>query len=166
MLGDCGTLRPKSTGFREHGCQQRVDQFLRACLRVGVVRVSADGAVPRFPRLEWAILATIGLCRRDELMPFINANYPTDPADRAYLGHSRGGLFGLYTLFTKPDTFTRYIIGSPTIWEDDEGVLKLATDYVKTHDGLSATVFIGVGALEEDARDRMVTNVLRLETIL
>jgi predicted alpha/beta superfamily hydrolase len=103
---------------------------------------------------------------RDELMPFINANYPTDPADRAYFGHSLGGLFGLYTLFTKPDTFTRYIIGSPAIWHDGEDVLKVATEYMKTHDDLSASVFIGIGALEEDASDRMVTNVLRLETML
>src|SRR5947208_13717257 len=91
---------------------------------------------------------------RDELIPFINGRYPTNPADRAYFGQSLGGLFGVYVLLTKPDTFTRYIIGSPSIWWGGEDALKLATDYEKTHDDLSATVFIGIGALEEDASNR------------
>src|SRR5207237_3835878 len=58
------------------------------------------------------------------------------------------------------------IIGSPSIWWGGEDALKLATEYEKTHDDLPATVFIGIGALEEDASTRMVTNVLRLETML
>ena len=106
---------------------------------------------------------------RDELMPFIDARYPTDPADRGYWGDSLGGLFGSYVLFTKPDTFNRYIIGSPSLWWGGEDALKLAEAYGKTHSDLRANVFIGVGGLEEmgpAASSRMVTNVLRLETML
>lgn len=106
---------------------------------------------------------------RDELMPFIDARYPTNPKDRGYWGDSLGGLFGCYVLFTKPDTFNRYIIGSPSIWWANEDVLKLAEAYARTHSDLPATVFMGVGGLEElgsGASFRMVTNVLRLETLL
>jgi predicted alpha/beta superfamily hydrolase len=137
------------------------------------IAMPADPADPAWPIAGQLIpaVASGGASKflgfvRDELMPFINANYPTDPANRAYFGHSLGGLFGLYTLFTKPDTFTRYIIGSPSAWWGGEDVLKLATAYVKTHDDLSATVFIGIGALEENASSHMVTNFLRLETML
>ena len=102
----------------------------------------------------------------DELMPFIDARYPTNPADRAYFGHSLGGLFGLYTLFTRPNTFNRYIIGSPSIWWGSEDLFKIATQYMESHDDLPATVFMGIGALEEAPTSRMLTNMLKLETML
>jgi predicted alpha/beta superfamily hydrolase len=50
-----------------------------------------------------------------ELIPFVDANYQTDPEDRTIVGHSLGGLFGLYTLFHAPDTFNRYIVLSPSL---------------------------------------------------
>jgi predicted alpha/beta superfamily hydrolase len=106
---------------------------------------------------------------RDELMPFIDAKYPTNPKDRAYWGDSLGGLFGCFVLFTRPDTFNRYIIGSPSIWWAGEDVLKLAEEYGKTHADLPANVFMGVGGLEEVgalASFRMVTDVFRLEGML
>jgi predicted alpha/beta superfamily hydrolase len=106
---------------------------------------------------------------RDELIPFIDSRYPTDPKDRAYWGDSLGGLFGCYVLVTRPDTFNRYIIGSPSAWWANEGAMKLAERYVTTHDDLAATVFLGVGGLEEspdNAQSRMVTNILRLEKLL
>ena len=118
----------------------------------------ASGGAPKF-------LAFI----RDELMPFIDARYPTNPRDRVYWGDSLGGLFGCYVLFTRPDTFNRYIIGSPSIWWADEDVLKLAEGYTRSHTDLAANVFIGIGGLEETgpiASFRMVTNVFRLETML
>lgn len=105
---------------------------------------------------------------RDELMPFIDARYPTDPADRIYWGDSLGGLFGCYVLFTRPDTFHRYIIGSPSIWWADANMLTLAEQYLAAHADLPAHVFMGVGALEElgGGSARMVTNMFRLERML
>jgi len=47
---------------------------------------------------------------RDELIPFIDAHYPTASGDRTCAGHSLGGLFGCFALFTHPETFTRYVI--------------------------------------------------------
>jgi predicted alpha/beta superfamily hydrolase len=103
---------------------------------------------------------------RDELIPFIDAKYPTNPKDRIYWGDSLGGLFGTYVLFTKPETFNRYILGSPSLWWADEDAIRLGEEYLKTHDDLAANVFIGVGGLEEQGKFRMVTNVLRLERML
>lgn len=37
-------------------------------------------------------------------------------------GHSYGGLFALHVLFTRPESFSRYIVGDPSIWWH-EGVL-------------------------------------------
>jgi len=106
---------------------------------------------------------------RDELIPFVDARYPTDPKDRGYWGDSLGGLFGCYVLFTQPETFNRYVIGSPSIWWADEEVLQRAERYLSTHDDIRAKVFLGVGGLEEvgdGARFRMVTNTLRVERML
>jgi predicted alpha/beta superfamily hydrolase len=106
---------------------------------------------------------------RDELMPFIDARYPTNPNDRAYWGDSLGGLFGCYVLFTRPDTFNRYIIGSPSIWWGGEEMIKRAEGFLASASDLRASVFMGVGGLEElgpGASFRMVTNLLRLETML
>jgi predicted alpha/beta superfamily hydrolase len=53
---------------------------------------------------------------REELKPFIKANYRIDAEDSSISGHSFGGLFGLYALLHAPNTFKRYIISSPSIW--------------------------------------------------
>ena len=103
---------------------------------------------------------------RDELMPLIDARYPTDPKERGYWGDSLGGLFGTYVLFTRPDTFNRYILGSPSLWWANEDVMKLGEKYLATHEDLAATVFLGVGGLEEGGSFKMSTNVLRLERML
>jgi predicted alpha/beta superfamily hydrolase len=49
----------------------------------------------------------------DELIPFIESAYPVVPGDRTYFGHSGGGGFGLYTMFTKTGLFSKYVVSSP-----------------------------------------------------
>jgi pimeloyl-ACP methyl ester carboxylesterase len=51
----------------------------------------------------------------DEVIPLVDSRYPTDPARRTYFGHSGGGFFGLYTLFTQPELFANYIVSSPGV---------------------------------------------------
>lgn len=53
---------------------------------------------------------------RDELIPKIDAEYRTIPGDRAYYGHSYGGLFGVWNLMYETDLFNRYVILSPSLW--------------------------------------------------
>jgi tetratricopeptide (TPR) repeat protein len=48
----------------------------------------------------------------DELIPWVDARYRTHPF-RVLLGHSRGGLFNVYTLLEKPDAFQAHIAASP-----------------------------------------------------
>jgi predicted alpha/beta superfamily hydrolase len=106
---------------------------------------------------------------RDELMPVINKRYPTDPKDNCYWGDSLGGLFGTYVLFTQPDTFNRYIIGSPSLWWSKEDVMGVAEKYLASHNDIQAKIFLGVGGLEEGGPGsdfRMVTNTLKLERMI
>ena len=105
----------------------------------------------------------------EELIPFIDSNYPTTD-DRGYFGDSLGGLFGLYTLFERPETFQGYIIGSPSAWVGGEWIMTRAEEFVAGHGDLAARVFMAVGGNEEIGPElapaRMVTNVGRLETLL
>jgi predicted alpha/beta superfamily hydrolase len=99
----------------------------------------------------------------------INELYHIDPDDQTYGGFSLGGLFGLYTLFTAPASFNRYVVGSPSIWWDDSFILKVEEEYAKSNRSLNARVFLSIGDLEEadeaDADFRMVTNVRLLDEI-
>ena len=109
---------------------------------------------------------------RDELQPFINANYRTKPEDSTFAGVSYGGLFGLYVLFHHPDTFDRYVIGSPAIHHDNRVTLQYEANYAAHHDDLPTRVFLSVGAREElddplmDPALQFVSNVRALATAL
>lgn len=98
---------------------------------------------------------------REDLIPFISSEYRVDREDRCFLGCSLAGLFGLYALLHPPDTFLRYIIGSPWTGEDDPQVLTMETEYATSHSDLAAQVFIGAGSLEPGF---VTNNILKLET--
>jgi predicted alpha/beta superfamily hydrolase len=88
------------------------------------------------------------------------------------VGHSHGGLFGLYTLFHHPDTFRRYVIGSPSIHYDGCVILAHEREYAAAHQELAARVFLCAGAREESddpliqPECRFVSNVQLLAQIL
>ncbi len=56
---------------------------------------------------------------RNEIIPFINANFPVDEKDNVLIGKSMSGLATVHCLLTAPDLFKRYLIISPAIWWDD-----------------------------------------------
>ncbi|MBN1316126.1 MAG: alpha/beta hydrolase [Anaerolineales bacterium] len=105
-----------------------------------------------------------------ELMPYLEEREGIAIGSSILAGSSYSGLFGLYTLFHRPETFQRYIIGSPSIWWDCKVALKYEAEYAENHSDLPAKVFISVGELEtrEPEPAAMVTNfktmVHRLES--
>jgi hypothetical protein len=103
---------------------------------------------------------------REELKPYIESNYRIQTEDSTILGHSFGGLFGLYALLQAPDTFRRYVLSSPSIWWDRQALFEYEEAYASKHHDLPATVFISAGTLEESmlvpvrgVPARFVTNV-------
>ena len=67
------------------------------------------------------------------------------------LGHSFGGLFGLVTLFRQPTAFRRYLIISPSLWWDNQVILRHEQAWAESHDNLPARLFIAVGGREQAA---------------
>jgi hypothetical protein len=85
---------------------------------------------------------------RDDLKPLINSNYKANPEDNTIYGHSLGGLFALYVLFHRPDTFNRYIALSPSLFWDKKVTFDYERKYANGHAELPARLFLSVGSLE------------------
>src|SRR5580658_5785725 len=83
----------------------------------------------------------------DELLPWIDAHYPTLPV-RLFAGHSLGGNLALYAMETRPEAFRVVIAMSPAMyWNDgafgNEVAQRLAADTVRPR-----TLFLMSGGQE------------------
>lgn len=96
----------------------------------------------------------------EELKPWVAERLGVDPDHSAYFGHSFGGLFGVFTLLTRPETFQRYAIGSPSLWWNAGASFELEAAYAEAHADLDAKAYFGIGALEtQDGRHRESSNL-------
>jgi len=91
-----------------------------------------------------------------ELQPFINSNYNVSDI-KTIIGQSLGGLLATEILYKKPELFDNYIIVSPSLWWDNQSLLKLEPKTsVK-----EKKVFIAVGKegeiMERDAKNLYTT---------
>jgi len=96
---------------------------------------------------------------RTELIPQIDREYRTLPGVRGLVGHSYGGLFASWVLLTAPDTFSRYIIVSPSLWYADRFMFDLEkTSAISAR----ARVYMAVGATEGNEQHDMVVDLERM----
>lgn len=87
----------------------------------------------------------------EELKPQIESEFNINRRRQTIFGHSLGGLFALYVLFTRPNAFQSYIAGSPSLhWnkkflfeEEEKFVSRLEQEYI------NAEILIGMGELEK-----------------
>lgn len=90
----------------------------------------------------------------NDVIPYVENNYRTEPGERTYFGYSLGGLFGAYVLLVKPDTFTHYILGSPALSQGSSRYIsELEAKTASRQQEMSANVFVSIGQLEEDKMD-------------
>jgi len=75
-----------------------------------------------------------------ELQPFIDNRYQTS-ATKTIIGQSLGGLLATEVLFKTPDLFDNYIIISPSLWWDDESLLR----YAPKSYSANKSVYVAVG---------------------
>lgn len=86
----------------------------------------------------------------NELIPFVESKFRCLKNDRTLVGHSYGGLFSFYALFTKPEVFNRYVIISPAVFWDNEFIQKKEKEYYAVNKTLDAVVYTVVGSAESD----------------
>ncbi|WP_316772333.1 alpha/beta hydrolase [Pedobacter frigiditerrae] len=79
-----------------------------------------------------------------ELIPMIDKNYKTEPY-KILAGHSFGGISALNCMLTHPDMFNAYIAISPSLWWDNEYLLKLTDEKLKKGSVLNKKIFYSSG---------------------
>ncbi|MGM9986167.1 MAG: alpha/beta hydrolase [Bacillaceae bacterium] len=60
----------------------------------------------------------------EQLKPTVERLYSIHPEKQTLFGHSLGGLFVLYTLFNRSDMFNLYFACSPSIWWNEQSILR------------------------------------------
>jgi predicted alpha/beta superfamily hydrolase len=80
-----------------------------------------------------------------DLQPYVEKAYRTN-GQKTLIGQSLGGLFALEVLLKKPALFNTYIIASPSLWWDDESMVKQAPMLLKQPAAATpANVFVALG---------------------
>jgi predicted alpha/beta superfamily hydrolase len=84
---------------------------------------------------------------KNELIPFIDANYQTKPNDRTLIGSSFGGLFTLYAMLSDSKIFNRYVLTSPYLGYDNNVINSFLTG-LPEKSSIQARLFMAQGELE------------------
>lgn len=90
---------------------------------------------------------------KEELFPFVEKNYRVDKNDRTLVGCSLGGLFTMYTLFTHPEMFQRYVAASPAFTWDNNVLYQFEKKYAANKSNPPAKLFMCVGGVERSVPD-------------
>lgn len=86
-----------------------------------------------------------------ELIPHIDSAYSTAPY-RVLIGHSLGGLFVINTLLHHTELFNSYVAIEPSLWWDDQKLIKDAGEIVKQGRFKGRTLYLPVaGAFRSEA---------------
>jgi len=91
-----------------------------------------------------------------ELKPYIESQFKT--TDKYLFGQSLGGLLATEILLKKPEMFNNYFIISPSLWWDDESLLKQANQLLSKIPDAKKFIYVSVGKGEhpvmvKDAED-------------
>jgi len=84
----------------------------------------------------------------DKVFPFILKAYAVDNDDRGLIGHSFGGLFGIYDAMDKEPLFSKYIIISPALWWNKSLLLYERIESKLKANTTKSNIFIGYGKSE------------------
>lgn len=93
---------------------------------------------------------------KKEIIPFIEKKYKTT-TDRGISGHSYGGLFAAYCLFSDLKLFNRYGINSPSLWWDKKVMFKIEKKFSEQNQSLPVNIFMSVGSLEGQSMTPVMT---------
>ncbi|MDH4617820.1 alpha/beta hydrolase-fold protein [Brevibacillus sp. AY1] len=99
----------------------------------------------------------------EDLKPTVERFCSIDQKRQGLFGHSLGGYFALYVLFTRPEAFQTYIVGSPSIWWKGHSLLQKwpAVEQRLQKGELHAALLITIG---EEERVDMVADAEELYT--
>jgi predicted alpha/beta superfamily hydrolase len=76
------------------------------------------------------------------IIPFIDREYRTDTSYRVLAGSSLGGMFTLYTMYTKPELFQGYIAASPAVLLQKDWLFAYEAAFAKSGKPLKARLYM------------------------
>jgi predicted alpha/beta superfamily hydrolase len=85
---------------------------------------------------------------KNEVFPLVEKNYRVDENDKTLIGCSLGGLFTMYTLFTHPEMFNRYVAASPAFTWDNKILYKYEEQYHANKSNPPTRLFMCIGGVE------------------
>lgn len=87
-----------------------------------------------------------------ELMPYIDRHYPTQP-DKLLMGHSLGGLAVMQVFLHHTQLFDSYICIDPSMWWDNQTLLKEAKVALETRSFPGKSLYLGIANTMEKGLD-------------
>jgi predicted alpha/beta superfamily hydrolase len=82
-----------------------------------------------------------------ELQPYITNRFNTN-STKYLIGQSLGGLLATEILLKKPELFSHYLIVSPSLWWDNQNLLKQAPELINIQSLEKRKVYLSVGGKE------------------
>lgn len=105
------------------------------------------------------------------LMPRVAERFKVDQDQRSLVGHSFGGMFGVYALFTRPALFQHVVAVSPSLWWRDRYLMEPERAFIKqAHAGQvdlthrSLTLLMGERDMVQEIQDARALQ-LRLQDL-
>lgn len=129
--------------------------------------VPKGGYGPEYQKLSGGADSFLNVLQ-NEVLPFIDKRYVTDPKARMIVGHSYGGLFATYAMLTRPGLFRDYLIVSPSYWYDDKMIFAVAKRTLAHRTALPAHAVYAVGSFENQPQHGrpMVDDVKVMDALL
>ena len=87
-----------------------------------------------------------------ELMPYIEATYPTQPY-KMLIGHSFGGLTVMNTVIKHTKLFNSYICIDPSMWWDNMNYLKATKKALSEKNFAGTTLYLGIANTMDEGMD-------------
>jgi uncharacterized protein len=89
-----------------------------------------------------------------ELIPHIDSLYPTAPY-RVLIGHSLGGLIAIHALYNHTDLFNAYLAIDPSLWWDNQHLLKQTESEPNSNRFRGRTLFLAVANTMSPGEDTL-----------
>jgi hypothetical protein len=151
--------------------EQIYDQTIRDCFLVGFSYKGKDLNYGKLRSLDYSPTQLEGAkgtggapkfldVVEKEFIPFMEKNYRVDPGFRALGGSSLGGLFVLYTMFTKTSLFNSYISISPAALWDRAWLFQVEEEFHQKRKDLPVSLYM-TGAEKEFAENPAFTESIK-----
>ncbi|KAL1893487.1 hypothetical protein Sste5346_006315 [Sporothrix stenoceras] len=105
------------------------------------------------PKVRYGGAATFQRALVNDVLPAVQDMLPSVPLAemrKVLFGHSFGGLFTLYSLFTEPGVFDTYITASPSIWFNNCSIKEQEEEFLARGSAVPSKLYITTGTAEED----------------